>query len=130
MHDEAVIRATDGFGDRAFVRLMYSRALGGELDQQPDAAAIAQGFGSIEYWVSRLRSGASARHDVLLSVFRLATARDLLSMEAQIVTLYRTFLEITPNSRGIGYWLGESEMPHRLVETLYHTAQYRSRFGG
>ena len=128
--DAAVVSATGALDDHAFVRLMFSRALGGELDQQPDAAVIAEGFGSIAYWTDRLRSGASARADVLLSAFRLATARERLAKEAQIVILYRTFFDGLPDSGGIGYWRTASEMPERLIEVLYYTPEYRRRFGG
>lgn len=124
----AFASATGTLDDRAFVRLMFSRALGGELDQQPDAAAIADGFGSIAYWVDRLRTGASGRHDVLLSGFRLAHARDLLAKEAEIVITYRAFFDFLPNAGGIGYWRTASNMPERLIEVLYYSPEYRRRF--
>ena len=100
------------------------------LALQPDAAAITAGFGSIEYWVDRLGSGISSRQDVLLSVFRLANARDLLLSEAQIVTLYRAFFNLLPDAGGIAYWRKVSAMPERLIEVLYYAPEFRRRFGG
>ena len=128
--DEAVMRDSGHLNDRAFVRLMFARALGGELALQPDAAAITAGFGSIEYWVDRLGSGISSRQNVLLSVFRLANARDLLLSEAQIVTLYRAFFNLLPDAGGIAYWRKVSAMPERLIEVLYYAPEFRRRFGG
>ncbi len=128
--DAAFVRANGTLSDATFVRLMFSRALGGDLDQQPDAAAIAEGFGSIDYWVDRLGSGSSVRHDVLTSAFRLTAARDLLAKEAEIVVLYRTFFGLLPDAGGIGYWRTASDMPERLIEILYYTQEYRGRFGG
>ena len=128
--DDVVVSATGSFSDRKFVKLMFARALGGQLHRQPDAAAIAEAFGSVAYWVARLRSGLNTRQDVLLSVFQLATARDRLVEEAQVVILYRSFLNLLPNSGGISHWSAESAMPERLIEILYYAPQYRDRFRG
>ena len=126
--EPAFIRATGTLDDEAFVRRMYRRALGGELDTQADSEQIGESFGSIEYWVHRLGNGSADRADVLLSVFRLAMARGLLDTEADIVTLYYSFAGLLPDSGGIGGWRNASDMPARLAETLYYTSLYRNRF--
>ena len=126
---DAFARGTATLGEEAFVRLMFQRVLGIDVTEHPESAEIAEAFGSVESWVARLRAGSSGRADVLLAAFRLASARDLLLREAEVVTLYRTYFGVLPDAGGIGYWRTAKDMPERLIELLYYTPEYRARFG-
>jgi hypothetical protein len=114
--------------DRAFVRELFRQALRGELEQQPDLAVIEAASGSLEYWIDALGSGRASRGDVLLSVYRLARARQLLQTEIDTIVLYRSFLRLLPDGGGVAGWRAASHMPERLIEALYYAPPYRQRF--
>jgi hypothetical protein len=117
-----------GMTHEAFVRSLYRQTLGGEIEALPDREAIEAAAGSVAYWVGRLGSGLADRGDVLLSLFRLATARSLLQTEVETVVLYHSFFRIMPDSGGISGWRQRAPMPERLIEALYYAPTYRRRF--
>lgn len=124
---DAFVSATGALDDAAFVNLLFRRALGTALDLHPDAAAIAQAYGSPAEWTVALASGATQRGAVLAAMLRLVNARDLLLAEARVVVLYRTFLGLLPDAGGIGYWSTAADMPERLIEVLRHLPAFRDR---
>jgi hypothetical protein len=121
-------RSNGALDNEAFVRRMFRRALGDDLDRQPDADVIRAGFGSIEDWTDRLARAEVGREAVLLDVYRLAVARGLLDQEADVVALYRGMAGVLPDAGGIGAWRLAADMPMRLAGTLYHAGLFRDRF--
>ncbi len=126
--DPAFVRVTRSLGDEAFIRLLWRRALGRDLDAHPDVQAIVDAVGSIAEWRAALQQQRATRADFVLAVHRFASARNLLTTEAEIVLLYRAFMDLTPDSEGVAHWRQQPHMPERLIEVLYYTDEYRRRF--